>query len=193
MVFLWFPLTVFLLVVNLSLLVLTSKQSQIARMDAQPPSAPMFQLTAAAGTSQVLSANIISADARVYLVESFLSKHDSPMAPYADTIVAEADRFGIDFRLIPAIAMCESNAGKRMPKKDEFNAFGIAVYTGQLNGKAFTSWPHSIGWVSEYLKTRYYDRGITELRDIGAIWAPPSVANGHSWSTCVESFMNDII
>ena len=115
------------------------------------------------------------------------------MAPYADTIIAEADRFGIDFRLVPAIAMCESNAGKHMPKKDEYNAFGIAVYTGQLQGKAFDSWPHSIAWVSQYIKVHYYDRGFKDLYDIGAIWAPPSVEKGYSWTNCVESFQNSII
>ncbi len=190
---LWFPLTFVLLVVNIALLIRMSQQPKMAYWNAQPLKNSSFQLTAAPGTSQVLSASVVSADARIFLVESFLTKHNSPMAPYADTIVMEADRFGIDYRLIPAIAMCESNAGKRMPKKDEFNAFGIAVYTGQQNGAAFTSWPHAIGWVSQYLKTKYYDRGITDLKDIGAIWAPPSVANGYSWTNCVETFRDSII
>lgn len=192
-VFVWFPFTFILLLVNLMLMMQYSRQTAVLRLNAATAHKPDFQLTAAGGTSQVLSASIVSADARVYLVESFLAKHQSPMAPYAETIVSEADRFGIDFRLLPAIAMCESNAGKRMPKKDEFNAFGIAVYTGQLQGKAFTSWPHAIAWVSQYIKSKYIDRGITDLRDIGAIWAPPSVENGHSWSNCVESFQNEII
>lgn len=190
---LWFPLSFILLLVNLTLLVQYSRHPTNSPLSAVSAPRPEFQLTAAGGTSQVLSATVVSADARVYLVESFLSKHKSPMAPYAETIVQEADRFGIDFRLVPAIAMCESNAGKRMPKKDEYNAFGIAVYTGQLHGKAFTSWPHAIAWVSQYIKTRFYDRGISDLRDIGAIWAPPSVENGYSWTNCVESFQNDII
>jgi hypothetical protein len=141
----------------------------------------------------VLSATVVAGDARVLLVESFLRKHKSPMMPFASDIVAEADRFGIDFRMLPAIAMCESGAGKRMPKKDEFNAFGIAVYTGQQHGKAFDSWPHAITWVSQYIKERYYDRGYTDLYDIGAIWAPPSVEKGYSWTNCVQSFQDAII
>ena len=40
--------------------------------------------------------------------------------------------YGFDFRLLPAIAMCESNLGKRVPLKAGFNPFGIAVYTGTL-------------------------------------------------------------
>jgi hypothetical protein len=192
LLFAWFPLTLVLLLINLSMLTTYARESQTTQLNASAPD-PTFRLTAAGGTSQVLSANIVAGDSRVLLVESFLRGHKSPMAPYAENIVSEADRFGVDFRLLPAIAMCESGAGKRMPKKDEFNAFGIAVYTGQLHGKAFDSWPHVISWVSQYVKERYYDRGYTDLYDIGAIWAPPSVENGYSWTNCVQSFQNAII
>lgn len=189
----WFPITFVLILINLSMLMSYQKTSGYPKLNAVAPVQTNFRLTAAGGTSQVLSATIESGDARVLLVESFLTKHNSPMSPYAGNIVWEADRFGIDFRLLPAIAMCESGAGKRMPKKAEFNAFGIAVYTGQLNGKAFTSWPHAVSWVSQYIKEKYYDRGIIDLRSIGEIWAPPSVNTGYSWTTCVESFKNAII
>lgn len=189
----WFPLTLVLILFNLTILVGYARSAPTGnRLSAVAPQDTAFQL-AAAGTSQVLSASVISADARVYLVESFLKEHDSPMTPYANLIVSEADRFGLDFRMIPAIAMCESNAGKHMPKKKEYNFAGVAVYTGQNQGKAFDSWEHAITWVSQYVKERYYDRGLTELVDIGAIWAPPSVANGNSWANCVESFQTDII
>jgi hypothetical protein len=140
-----------------------------------------------------LGADIVSADARGLLLANFLNEHNSPMAPYADLIVAKADANNIDFRLIVSIAMCESNLGKRMPSRDSFNPFGIAVYTGQQNGKKFNDWEHAIGWISEYLRTRFYDRGISDLKEIGAIWAPPSVANGYSWTNCVGHFMNSIL
>lgn len=189
----WFPLTLILVLINLTLLAGYGTAPRTGnRLSALAPQERTFQL-AAAGTAQVLSASVVSADARVYLIEQFLTSHSSPMAPYAGVLVSEADRFGLDFRLIPAIAMCESNAGKHMPKKKEYNFAGIAVYTGQNYGKAFDSWEHAIAWVAEYVKTKYYDRGITNLRDIGAIWAPPSVENGHSWTNCVESFQNEII
>lgn len=190
----WFPFTFILLFINLTMLfqyVDAGKPQE--KLSTVPHPIARFQLAASSGTSQVLSASIVSADARAYLVEEFLRTHKSPMAPFASVIVEEADKNSIDFRLITAIAMCESNAGKRMPKKDEFNAFGIAVYTGQNIGKAFDSWPHAIQWVSQYISKRYYQRGISDLTAIGEIWAPPSAQNGHSWTNCVESFMNEII
>lgn len=191
----WFPVAFALLIVNFAVLVsyTTAKNSIDHPLSANPPVEITFQLSAPGGTAQVLSATVEAGDSRTLLLESFLRQNKSPIAPFAGTIVAEADRFGLDFRLLPAIAMCESNAGKRMPKKDEFNAFGIAVYTGQNHGKAFNSWPHAISWVSQYVKERYYDKGIYDLRDIGAIWAPPSVLTGYSWTNCVESFIGKII
>lgn len=188
---LWFPLAFVLLILNLVLLrSLYVEQSAVLAADT---SAQPKNVTASAGTAQILGASVIAGDARSLLLASFLEQHDSPMAPYADLIVREADADGLDFRLVVAIAMCESNLGKRMPKKDEFNAWGIAVYTGANNGKAFDSWPHAIAWVSKYIKAKYYDRGITDLKDIGAIWAPPSVEKSYSWTSCVESFKNNIL
>ena len=98
----------------------------------------------------------------------------------------------VDFRLVPAIAMCESNLGKRVPLKAGFNPFGIAVYTGTQTGKNFDSWQNAIEWVSQYIYTKYYSKGITALHDIGEIWAPPSANDGGSWADCVEFFENSI-
>lgn len=189
MVVLWFPLTFCLLVLNLILLQATARkaQAQVAYAQTTPIGVP-----ASTGTGQILGASVITGDARAFLLQDFLETHESPMAPYSSLIVQLADRNGIDFRLVTAISMCESNAGKRMPTKDSFNAWGIAVYTGKAAGKDFQDWPHALAWVSGYIKEKYYDVGLTDLRDIGAKWAPPSVENGYSWTNCVESFMNEI-
>jgi len=189
---LWFPLTFVLLLINLTLLAATSRGDRPAvPLSAVSPGESGF--AAAGETSQVLSATVIAGDARALLLESFLRTHASPMTPYANFIVEEADKYHFDFRLLPAIAMCESNLGKRVPLKAGFNPFGIAVYTGQLNGKNFDTWEHAIEWVSTYLSDKYYSQGITDLSEIGQIWAPPSVENGDSWANCVQYFQDSIL
>jgi len=188
----FFPFTALLLVANLALLAHYSDEG-VTRLNAIAPSNTNFNLTAAGNTSQVINAMVIAADARPLLLRAFMAKHDSPLTDYAETFVAEADMYGLDYRLAPSIAMCESNLGKRMPLKAGYNAFGIAVYTGTNKGKNFDSWVSSIHWVSKYIKEQYYDKGYTDLKDIGAIWAPPSKENGYSWTNCVQSFMNSII
>ena len=187
----WFPLTLILLIINLTILASSSGWSH--------PDLPLSNtapnensVAAASGTSEVLSATVIAGDARTFLLESFFKKNNSPMTPYAGLIVQQADTYGFDFRLIPAIAMCESNLGKRVPLKAGFNPFGIAVYTGTQSGKNFDSWQTAIEWVSTYIHDRYYSQGITTLHDIGEIWAPPSATDGGSWADCVGFFIKNI-
>jgi hypothetical protein len=187
----WFPLTFILLIINLTVLTASANWNRPA-LPLSSAAPEENGVTAAGGTSEVLAANVIAGDARTVLLESFFQKNSSPMTPYADLIVAQADTYGFDFRLVPAIAMCESNLGKHVPLKAGFNPFGIAVFTGAQAGKSFGSWQDAIVWVSQYLHDRYFARGITTLADIGAIWAPPSVTNGGSWANCVQQFENSI-
>ncbi len=190
--FLWFPITLLLLLVNLSLLATMSRwEKPQLPLSAVPPNEN--SLTASSGSPAVLSASVIAGDARSLLLESFLKNNSSPMTPYANLIVQEADTYNFDFRLLPAIAMCESNLGKRVPLKAGFNPFGIAVYTGTLKGKDFSGWQEAITWVSKYVNDTYYSQGITKLTDIEKQWAPPSVENGHSWSNCVQYFEDSIM
>ena len=115
------------------------------------------------------------------------------MTPYANLIVEQSDKYGFDFRLLPAIAMCESNLGKRVPLKAGFNPFGIAVYTGTHYGKNFDSWDHAIAWVSQYIYDKYYSQGLTTLLDMQQKWAPPAAENGNSWANCVQFFEDSIL
>ena len=194
LVVLFLPFTLLFLLGNLTVLAWSRTWQPIAApLSASPISDTNFQLTASAGTAQVLGAKVIPGDARGLLLHSFLERHDSPMAPYAEYLVQQADEYAIDFRLVVVIAMCESNLGKRMPTRDSYNAWGIAVYTGKQTGATFDNWEEAINWVSRYIKQKYYDRGIIDLRDIGAIWAPPSVEKGYSWTNCVESFRGTIL
>lgn len=186
----WFPITLGLLAVNLALLASIAKKTQINQVHTPPT--PLKIAAYSYGTEQVLGASVIAGDARALLLTKFLEKIESPLAEYANYIVDRADHYRIDYRLVPAIAMCESNAGKRMPTKASHNAWGISVETGQTSGANFRNWVYAIDWVSRYLKEKYFDRGITSLIDIGAIYAPPSVATGNSWATCVDLFMNEI-
>lgn len=185
----WFPLTVSLLAVNLvTLRSLANKVHASEHIQASQ----LRIATSSVGTEQVLGASVIAGDARALLLSKFLSQHQSPLAEYAQYILDRAEYYDIDYRLVPAIAMCESNVGKRMPSRDSYNAWGISVETGETSGATFPNWLYAIDWVSRYLKEKYFARGITSLIDIGAIYAPPSVENGNSWANCVGHFMEQI-
>ena len=189
-VFVWFQVTIILLLVNLTVLSLYSSSNT---RDSNSNSSDIT-LAPQQGSGKVLGTSIEAADARSFLLKLFIERYQptSPFLLLTDYLVTTADTYQIDFRLIPAIAMCESNLGAKIPSKDSYNAWGIAVYTGQLNGKKFNDWEHAIDWVGKYIREKFYNRSITDLEEIGAIWAPPSVAKDDSWATCVTGFMDKI-
>jgi hypothetical protein len=189
---LWFPMVILLLINNFILLNKTTAEKHklsIHELSASVLADNTMNINKS-GTGKVLSLSIEGADGRVVLLENFMKK--TPLAQYAQHIVSEADRLNIDYRIIPAIAMCESNLGKRIPSSDSYNAWGIAVYTGTNSGATFKNWNEAITWVSEYIHTKYIQKNLIDIKDIGAIYAPPSVETGHSWANCVENFMRSI-
>lgn len=125
-------------------------------------------------------------DQRDVKLAHYLNSYNSPLTPYAAHIVKEADRLGIDYRLIPAIAGVESTFGKRLPK-DSYNAWGWAIYTGKTSGAYFKSWEHAITVISEGIKYKYVDRGATTIPQIGRIYASSS-----AWPNSTMYFLNDM-
>src|SRR5258708_1963918 len=69
------------------------------------------------GEVKGVSTVIDSADARVQIVTNFLRRHESPLDAdvYGKKLVTIADKYTLDFRLLPAISMQESNLCKVIP------------------------------------------------------------------------------
>lgn len=60
-------------------------------------------------------------DSRAEAVSAYLGTR--PLAPYAGEMVAAADRYGIDWRIIPVISVLESSGGRNACG---YNAWGVA-------------------------------------------------------------------
>ena len=123
-----------------------------------------------------------SLDYRVLNLRKFLLKYKSPLADYAEEFVIYADKYNLDYGLIPAITGVESTFGKHIPI-NSYNAYGWA--NGDYN---FESWEDSITHVSEVLKTKYIDQGAESINEIARIYAPPS----STWGSKVSFFVNKI-
>jgi len=123
-------------------------------------------------------------DARPLMVEKFLK--GTALAPYSKDIVEVSDKYDIDYRLIPAIAMKESGGGNVAPS-GSFNAWGFE------NGRTrFVSWDQAIDNVGKTLKTRYIDKGFVTPDEIMPIYAPPAVENGGQWARDINFFFTQM-
>jgi len=112
----------------------------------------------------------------------YLKAEKSPLAEYSWNFIDSADRWDIDWRLLPAITGIESNFGKRMVDGTH-NAYGWAG--GYLG---FEGWQESIEHVSSQLRLNYYNRGYDNALKIGPIYAPPNPR----WGGIVDSLMRRI-
>lgn len=96
-------------------------------------------------------------DPRIPKLESFLEKYNSPLAPYASKFITTADKYGLDWRLLPAISGNESGFGKQYVR-GSYNAYGWGggyVY--------FSSWEDGIETVIRKIHENYYQSGKRPL------------------------------
>ncbi|MFV1917239.1 MAG: hypothetical protein ACC618_02005 [Patescibacteria group bacterium] len=120
-------------------------------------------------------------DYRVNLLETYFKGYNSPLADHAKHFIYFADKYGLDWRLVPAISGVESTFGKNIPT-GSYNAYGWA------NGSYyFESWLNSIEIVSKTLREKYIDRGANTLPKIARRYAASP-----TWERKVRFFMNEI-
>lgn len=126
------------------------------------------------------------ADARVEIIRQYLEKYKSPLLPYAQIFVDTADKYELDFRLLPAIAQQESNLCKKIPS-NSFNCWGWGVHSrGTLR---FTSYPEAIEVVAKGLREEYFDKGYTTPEEIMSKYTPLSPG---SWAAGVRQFLEEM-
>lgn len=122
-------------------------------------------------------------DYRVLKLQKFLTKYQSPLVSYASHFVRASDRYGLDYRLLPAITGVESTFGLYIPE-NSYNAYGWNNGNWQ-----FKSWPDSIFYVSKALRENYLNRGATSVWQIAPIYNPVTPA---SWGLKVHRLMEQI-
>ncbi len=132
--------------------------------------------------------DLVVNDARASALRQFLMDYNSPMYPYAETFVVEADKYDLDWRLVAAISGVESAFGNLSIRPN--NAWG---WRGGAGGdfNPFDSWNHGIEVVTRRLALGY---GIHMTPfEIEPIYCPPCGRNpAHLWANGVIKFMNQI-
>ena len=138
-----------------------------------------------------------TADARATLVANFIERNDnnhtSPLQPYdqwGHKFVEIADEFGLDFRLLPAIARKESTFCKSNIAQTYYNCFGYGVpASGITEAGKFSSYEEGIRTVAASLKKNYLDQGLTDPEAIMKKYCPPS--NG-TWADHLNQWLAEM-
>lgn len=138
---------------------------------------------------QLVTDEVGKTDARAQIIEHFFQNHGSPLAQFGDVFVQVAEENKLDHRLLPAIAMQESNGGKRVPEGTN-NPFGFGIYGSKK--LHFDSWEDAIQTVGKALREEYLNKGLNTPYEIMTKYTPPSVEKGGPWATGVTQFMSEL-
>lgn len=125
-----------------------------------------------------------SEDARALILQNYFRYYGSELLPESEYLVQIADQYHLDFRLLPAIAMQESNLCKYIPA-DSYNCWGYGIYGDQVI--RFPSYKAAIEQVARTISSDYHDQGLVTPDEMMPKYTPPSDG---SWAAGVNLFMD---
>ncbi len=137
-------------------------------------------------TTEAFDAGVIAGDVRVEKIKNFFNTYNSLLANYADLIVQNADKYGLDYRLLPSIAMQESIGCKKVHAGTN-NCFGWGIYTHKIT--SFNSYEDSINTISKLMAQNYINKGLNTPEEIGPKYNPGNV---NDWISKINFFMDKI-
>lgn len=133
----------------------------------------------------VVGDSIQKEDVRIGRVASFLEAYNSPLTDYAGFIVNTADKYNVDYRLIPAIAMQESILCKK-EITGTHNCWGFGIYGKKVT--SFDNYSDAIDTITRYFAKKK-NSGIDTLDELGSIYNP---TDHNNWKANVASFMTQL-
>lgn len=185
----WLVSAVLAVSVSISTIYFLRTARNVAYIPNQPKPTVEQAYAAVLGTFSDTESGIEAADARPILLSNFLQKHKSPLTPYdywGNYLTQLADQYKMDYRLLPSIAMQESNLCKVIPE-ESFNCLGLGVHSKGTWG--FKNFEENFDAAARILKKEYLDKGYTTPEEIQKKYTPGS--NG-SWQFAVNHFMDKI-
>jgi len=125
-----------------------------------------------------------SQDIRIITLNRFLTNINSPLINNVEDIIKYADIYSLDYALVPAISMQESNGCKRIPE-DSYNCWGYGIYGTKIT--RFRSYKEAIAQVSKTIHESYIKAGLTNPTLLEDKWAQPSRGQ---WSYAVNYYIS---
>jgi hypothetical protein len=137
-------------------------------------------------TENIIKNTIEEEDSKTEIVRQFLARYKSPLEPYAPDIVVAAERYDMDYRLLPAISMQESGACKKIIP-DSYNCWGWGIYGTKVT--KFSNYPEAIETITKTLATKYRAQGLVTPFEIAKLYNP---RNTNNWAENVNFFMTSM-
>jgi hypothetical protein len=180
---------------NISLFAQNNSDSELNRLspifDIHVYAADYNLASSLSQTSSVGRTKFLTLDPRILAMNKFLTDYQSPMAKYAEIFIIEADRYGLDWRLVAAISGVESAFGNLLPRGSH-NGWGWRGRNRNENGwSMFEDWEEAITHITERMALGY-GTDLTPY-DIESTYCPPCGATGlNLWANGVTRFMNEL-
>lgn len=134
-------------------------------------------------TSGITAVKAAEHDLRPTQLRVVLTKYNSPMIGLENILIQTAEKYGLDWTLLAAIAGTESSFGKHMPVNCT-NPYGWGIYGD--NRLCFKSLEDSIEGVASGLASKY---NISSLESIAHTY---NTVSTDGWITHTRFFMNKI-
>lgn len=124
-------------------------------------------------------------DSRAIKLKDFLEYNKSPLAPYAQIIVDDADKYDIGWTKLVSISKIESDLGKKLPQ-DSHNAWGL----GGSNFMRFKDWPTAIHFASKLIGENYQHGQNQAIKEK---YCPSSDNCNPAWAKVVTDVSRQIL
>lgn len=129
-------------------------------------------------------------------ISEFLKWYGSPLSGYTKTFIKYAEKYKVDPKIMVAISVTESSAGKNLchGEKDGHNAFGLLYRKRWSNNKItrecieFGSYDQSIEYLAKLLGTTYKSNGKKSIAQIGSSYDP----GNPTWIQTTQKYYNQI-
>jgi len=138
-------------------------------------------------TKNVIASVIRAENSTPIIIENYLRRYNSPLLPYKNKILEEADNHKVKPQLILAIAQQESNLGKKSPDSC-FNAWGWAIH--EKGTLCFNDWNEAIETVTSGIATGYCAKGLCE--DPCEMMKKYTPSSNGSWCLAIKQFLHEM-
>lgn len=181
---LWFPVSLLILIFSFAYLLQIPGHKQNLSLSV-PEVLAQYNSNNNMDDNRVVSSLPLS-DIRITALRNFLKVYNSPLYEHTESLVKTADLWGLDYALIPAIAMQESGGCKVIPE-DSYNCWGYGIYGDKVT--RFASYEEAMIQVAKTIKETYIKNGLTNPTLLEDRWTPSSKG---SWSYSVNYFIGKI-